>query len=300
MPGEQKLTPPDWTCVKRLGKGTHQPTACFLQSKPRADLTSVSAATTAVAVRNTRVRVPPSRIRRPATPRDRPRPTALGANRQRDAGGVGQARTATAIASPRSCRGRPGQSRRATGDRIREGGVMDHRGNLRREGLRGAGQQVPPPSRRSTACSGHSLVPSFRSGQNAAPPTPSVVAFAQDVAGGLRAGQADYDSDWLGAGGGSPHANSAGFRGRRWPRPSFSARSVHQPGIEGLASRSPEHPGQVQGPRIASGERNSDLAGIVTGSGSRYSQSGAARGRVTAKQSALGNGPLRRCPGRRS
>jgi 16S rRNA (guanine966-N2)-methyltransferase len=29
MPGEIDLQPPDWTCVKRLGKGARQPTVCF-------------------------------------------------------------------------------------------------------------------------------------------------------------------------------------------------------------------------------------------------------------------------------
>lgn len=29
MPGEVKLEPAGWTCVKRLGKGAHQPTVCF-------------------------------------------------------------------------------------------------------------------------------------------------------------------------------------------------------------------------------------------------------------------------------
>lgn len=31
MPGEQELTPDGWTCVKRLGKGTRQPTVCFFK-----------------------------------------------------------------------------------------------------------------------------------------------------------------------------------------------------------------------------------------------------------------------------
>lgn len=29
MPGETTLEPPGWSCVKRLGKGAHQPTVCF-------------------------------------------------------------------------------------------------------------------------------------------------------------------------------------------------------------------------------------------------------------------------------
>jgi len=68
MPGGTEADPPDWTCVKRLGKGTHQADRMLLQSKPRADLTSVSAATTAVAVRNTRGPSPAITNRRPATP----------------------------------------------------------------------------------------------------------------------------------------------------------------------------------------------------------------------------------------
>ena len=32
MPGEQTLTPPGWTCVKRLGKGARQPTVCFFRA----------------------------------------------------------------------------------------------------------------------------------------------------------------------------------------------------------------------------------------------------------------------------
>lgn len=31
MPGEEELTPEGWTCVKRLGKGTRQPTVCFFK-----------------------------------------------------------------------------------------------------------------------------------------------------------------------------------------------------------------------------------------------------------------------------
>jgi 16S rRNA (guanine966-N2)-methyltransferase len=31
MPGELTLSPPGWTCVKRLGKGIRQPTVCFFQ-----------------------------------------------------------------------------------------------------------------------------------------------------------------------------------------------------------------------------------------------------------------------------
>ena len=34
MPGELTLTPPGWTCVKRLGKGAHQPTVCFFKKAP--------------------------------------------------------------------------------------------------------------------------------------------------------------------------------------------------------------------------------------------------------------------------
>jgi 16S rRNA (guanine966-N2)-methyltransferase len=34
MPGEQDLTPDGWTCVKRLGKGTRQPTVCFFKRVP--------------------------------------------------------------------------------------------------------------------------------------------------------------------------------------------------------------------------------------------------------------------------
>ena len=31
MPGELTLNPSGWTCVRRLGKGAHQPTACFFK-----------------------------------------------------------------------------------------------------------------------------------------------------------------------------------------------------------------------------------------------------------------------------
>lgn len=31
MPGELTLKPDGWTCVKRLGKGAHQPTVCFFK-----------------------------------------------------------------------------------------------------------------------------------------------------------------------------------------------------------------------------------------------------------------------------
>ena len=31
MPGEIELKPKGWTCVKRLGKGAHQPTVCFFK-----------------------------------------------------------------------------------------------------------------------------------------------------------------------------------------------------------------------------------------------------------------------------
>lgn len=31
MPGELELTPDGWTCVKRLGKGSRQPTVCFFK-----------------------------------------------------------------------------------------------------------------------------------------------------------------------------------------------------------------------------------------------------------------------------
>ena len=31
MPGELTLKPAGWTCVKRLGKGAHQPTVCFFK-----------------------------------------------------------------------------------------------------------------------------------------------------------------------------------------------------------------------------------------------------------------------------
>lgn len=32
MPGELTLSPPDWTCVKRLGKGSRQPTVCIFRT----------------------------------------------------------------------------------------------------------------------------------------------------------------------------------------------------------------------------------------------------------------------------
>jgi 16S rRNA (guanine966-N2)-methyltransferase len=32
MPGEQDLSPPGWTCVKRLGKGGRQPTAAIFRT----------------------------------------------------------------------------------------------------------------------------------------------------------------------------------------------------------------------------------------------------------------------------
>ncbi len=32
MPGELTLSPPDWTCVKRLGKGSRQPTVCLFRA----------------------------------------------------------------------------------------------------------------------------------------------------------------------------------------------------------------------------------------------------------------------------
>jgi len=31
MPGELTVTPPGWTCPKRLGKGARQPTICFFR-----------------------------------------------------------------------------------------------------------------------------------------------------------------------------------------------------------------------------------------------------------------------------
>ena len=34
MPGELTLAPPGWTCVKRLGKGAHQPTVGFFKKAP--------------------------------------------------------------------------------------------------------------------------------------------------------------------------------------------------------------------------------------------------------------------------
>lgn len=36
MPGELELAPPGWTCVKRLGKGARQPTACIFRREPGA------------------------------------------------------------------------------------------------------------------------------------------------------------------------------------------------------------------------------------------------------------------------
>lgn len=33
-PGEVELTPPGWACVKRLGKGAHQPTVAFFKPRP--------------------------------------------------------------------------------------------------------------------------------------------------------------------------------------------------------------------------------------------------------------------------
>ncbi len=36
LPGEIVLEPPGWTCVKRLGKGAHQPTAAFFSPTPAA------------------------------------------------------------------------------------------------------------------------------------------------------------------------------------------------------------------------------------------------------------------------
>ena len=32
MPGEMELTPAGWTCLKRLGKGVRQPTACVFNA----------------------------------------------------------------------------------------------------------------------------------------------------------------------------------------------------------------------------------------------------------------------------
>jgi 16S rRNA (guanine966-N2)-methyltransferase len=32
MPGDYEIKPEHWTCVKRLGKGAHQPTACFFRA----------------------------------------------------------------------------------------------------------------------------------------------------------------------------------------------------------------------------------------------------------------------------
>ena len=32
MPGKIELSPPDWTCVKRLGQGGRQPTACIFRA----------------------------------------------------------------------------------------------------------------------------------------------------------------------------------------------------------------------------------------------------------------------------
>lgn len=34
MPGEQELAPDGWRCVKRLGKGARQPTACIFRKAP--------------------------------------------------------------------------------------------------------------------------------------------------------------------------------------------------------------------------------------------------------------------------
>ena len=34
MPGGLTLVTPGWTCVKRLGKGAHQPTVCFFKKAP--------------------------------------------------------------------------------------------------------------------------------------------------------------------------------------------------------------------------------------------------------------------------
>jgi 16S rRNA (guanine966-N2)-methyltransferase len=31
MPGDMTLSPPGWTCLKRLGRGAHQPTAVFFR-----------------------------------------------------------------------------------------------------------------------------------------------------------------------------------------------------------------------------------------------------------------------------
>jgi len=36
MPGEMELAPSGWTCVKRLGKGVRQPTACVFKASPSA------------------------------------------------------------------------------------------------------------------------------------------------------------------------------------------------------------------------------------------------------------------------
>lgn len=34
MPGECEVTPPGWTCIKRLGKGRRQPSAAFFRKAP--------------------------------------------------------------------------------------------------------------------------------------------------------------------------------------------------------------------------------------------------------------------------
>lgn len=36
MPGEQAMSPPGWTCLKRLGKGARQPTAAIFRRDPAA------------------------------------------------------------------------------------------------------------------------------------------------------------------------------------------------------------------------------------------------------------------------
>lgn len=36
MPGEIDLTPEGWTCIKRIGKGVRQPTACVFRASPAA------------------------------------------------------------------------------------------------------------------------------------------------------------------------------------------------------------------------------------------------------------------------
>ena len=157
----------------------------------------------------------------------------------------------------------PGRGGRKRGEGGGEGVVARHGREARGEGLGGAGEAVAAPFAGSPECGGGVVGIAALGGDEVKRADAEGRGIAENVAGSLRARQAEEERDGIGGGGRrAPREGEREGGGGDGVEGAFTDRAVDEADVEGVSDPAAESFQNVLGARVGVRERDSELGGL--------------------------------------